>query len=108
LNGPARDKHSSLFRGLVNYGRKKFYHLGSRRCSLYSGSKFRNTVATFLNTSPSSWCTHRWAWPRRRSCSSWTCPQPSSRDPCYKTCLFLRQWRNLPNKSCVNLSHWRL
>jgi hypothetical protein len=35
------DKHSSLFRELINYGRKKFYNIYGQCCNYFYGPKLR-------------------------------------------------------------------
>jgi hypothetical protein len=41
-----RDKHSSFLRTFVNYGRKKFYDVGSRKWGL-QGKKGKNVILQF-------------------------------------------------------------
>jgi len=39
LESPAKDKHSSLLRKFINYGRKKFYNIGPKNVAKKVGSE---------------------------------------------------------------------
>ncbi len=45
LERPAKDKHSSLLRKFLNYGRKKFYNIGPKNVAKRVGSdRFENHI----------------------------------------------------------------
>ncbi len=80
LEWPARDKHSSLLRKFVNYGRKKFFNIGPRFIGQMTFGRMRDLRATRI-----CWSTQEWKGSSFTASSTFMTTHLMIRDLSYKS-----------------------